>query len=168
MHHHTVRRALAAFALGGCLLLTGTGSAVDAAAAPRSSTRASAEALSTAQQTVADMINQSRQDNGRRVLPVNATISQRAQSWAVHLRECQCLQHRRAPYGAPRGWYAVGENVGRSGNGGSLQGVHNAFMNSDPHRRNILKPRWTTMGVGAVQDGQGEWFVVHVFADYSR
>jgi uncharacterized protein YkwD len=123
--------------------------------------------LSGPQQTVREQVNDTRRANGRRTLGVHPTITRRAQAWAEQLRQCQCLRHRRPPYGAVRGWYAVAENVGRSGDGGSLAGVHRAFMGSGGHRSNILGRRWTTMGVGVARDPRGEWFVVHVFADYS-
>ena len=79
----------------------------------------------------------------------------------------QCLEHRAAPYGLTRGWCAAAENVGRSGDGGTLGGVHTAFMNSSGHRANILNARWTDLGVGVARDARGEYFVVHVFADYT-
>lgn len=45
--------------------------------------------------------------------------------------------------------------------------MHAAFMESGGHRTNILLRRYTHVGVGAVQDADGEWFVVHAFADYT-
>jgi hypothetical protein len=93
-------------------------------------------------------------------------FSDKATLWARELVRCQCLKHRNGPYGANPGWCAAAENVGRSGNGGTLTAVHNAFMRSTGHRANILNSRWTDLGVGVARDGAGEYFVVHVFADY--
>lgn len=41
-------------------------------------------------------------------------------------------------------------------------------MNSSGHRKNILNPRWTAVGVGVARDQRGEYFVVHAFADFTR
>ena len=119
------------------------------------------------QSIVVGQVNRARTARDRRAIDTNGLMNQKAMRWAAHLRDCQCLEHRAAPYGLTRGWCAAAENVGRSGDGGTLGGVHNAFMNSSGHRANILNGRWTDLGVGVARDGRGEYFVVHVFADYS-
>ena len=53
----------------------------------------------------------------------------------------------RASAGRVRGWSKIGENVGR---GGSVDSLHQAFMDSAGHRENILDPAWTHVGVGAL------------------
>jgi uncharacterized protein YkwD len=136
-------------------------------AASSTSTRATtARAMTQSQRVVVGQVNRSRTSRNRHAIGTNRTMNTRAQAWAQHLRTCQCLQHRRAPYQLAPGWCAAAENVGRSGNGGTLTAVHNAFMRSTGHRANILNPRWTDLGVGVARDGAGEYFVVHVFADY--
>jgi uncharacterized protein YkwD len=89
-------------------------------------------------------------------------FADRAQNWARHLAECRCLEHRNGPYGAPPGWFAAAENVGR---GWSLAQVQRAFMNSPPHRENILTRRWTHIGTGVAEAPNGELFVVQAFMD---
>ncbi len=124
--------------------------------------------------TVLDQVNASRQAKGRRLLRTNGMMNQRAMNWARHLMSIQdcdqqpCLVHRNLRTVALPGWYTVGENIGRSGNGNTLAALHRAFMTSSGHRHNILNRRWTDIGVGVVQDAQGEYFVVHAFADYTR
>ena len=130
-------------------------------------TRVAARSMSANQQRVVNDVNHSRQSKGKRSLGTNGTMNARAQSWARHLASCQCLEHRPAPYETPRGWCAAAENVGRSGDGGTLGAVHFAFMRSPGHRRNILNSRWTALGVGVARDRAGEYFVVHAFADFS-
>lgn len=44
-------------------------------------------------------------------------------------------------------WDIVGENVGK---GDTVDAIHEAFMESDTHRREILSPRLTEIGVGVV------------------
>ena len=71
-------------------------------------------------------------------------------------------QAPQAPYGAPAGWYAVAENVGR---GWSLAQVHRAFMGTRGHRATILTRRYTHLGTGVARAGNGEYFVVQAFMD---
>jgi uncharacterized protein YkwD len=167
---HRTRRGLAALlaatALFGLLALDAPAMA-RTTDQPASTTRTTARAMTRNQSIVVGQVNRARTARDRRAIGTNGLMNQKANKWAAHLRDCQCLQHRAAPYGLTRGWCAAAENVGRSGDGGTLGGVHNAFMNSSGHRANILNPRWTDLGVGVARDGRGEYFVVHVFADYT-
>jgi uncharacterized protein YkwD len=118
--------------------------------------------LSHNQRIVINQVNRARTSRDRRAISTNGTMNRNSQNWAAHLRSCQCLQHRAGPFGAPRGWCAAAENVGR---GSSLSGIQAAFMNSPAHRSNVLNRRWTDLGVGVARDRGGEYFVVHAFAD---
>lgn len=145
-------------------LLLGGGAAVAPAPAQAAP---STEAMTRNQTIVVRQINASRANNGRRGIATNGLMNKKANKWARHLANCQCLEHRAAPYGVPPGWCAAAENVGRSGDGGTLGRVHQAFMGSSGHRANILRRGWSDLGVGVAKDARGEYFVVHVFADYS-
>ncbi len=166
LHHHRLCWRAAAGALVAALLLT-LPMLDSPAAAAESSTRVTARSMSPSQQRVVNDINYSRRAKGKRSLRTNGQMNQRAQNWAQRLASCQCLQHRSGPFGAPSGWCAAAENVGRSGNGGRLGQLHASFMHSSGHRQNILNSRWTTLGVGVARDRAGEYFVVHAFADLS-
>ncbi len=58
-------------------------------------------------------------------------------------------------------WERVGENVGVGPNAADVQ---RAFMNSSPHRANILDPRFTELGVGVAVASNGRVYVAQVFA----
>ena len=58
------------------------------------------------------------------------------------------------------GWDALGENVGR---GQSADQVHQAFMNSETHRNEILSTRFTQFGIGAAVAADGEVWITQVF-----
>jgi uncharacterized protein YkwD len=163
---HRLRSALVASVLALALLgLPGLVS--PAGAATETTTRVTPRAMNHNQEIVVSQVNRSRTTRDRRAITTNGLMNQRAMKWAQHLAACQCLEHRAAPYGVPDGWCAAAENVGRSGDGGSLAAVHGAFMASSGHRANILRRGWSDLGVGVAKDGQGEHFVVHVFADYA-
>jgi hypothetical protein len=57
-------------------------------------------------------------------------------------------------------WSSVGENVGE---GQSESQVQSAFMNSAPHRENILSTSFTQIGVGTATDSHGTLWVDEVF-----
>ena len=147
------RRLLAGLLVAGALLAVAPGE-VDAA--PQR------EAISANQERVRQLVNQTRGNNGLRGLAMHQLMADRALNFARALRDCQCLKHRNGPYGAPAGWCAAAENVGR---GWSLEQVHRAFLGSPPHRENMLTPRFTHIGTGVVQDSGGEYFVVQAYAD---
>lgn len=149
-----LRRLLAGLLLVGALV---TGLPLDAAdAAPR--------AISADQERVRELVNDTRANNRMGALTMNKVFADRALLWARELARCQCLKHRNGPYGAPDGWYAAAENVGR---GWSLAQVHQAFMASPGHRENILTRRFTHIGTGVATSARGEIFVVQAFMDRS-
>jgi uncharacterized protein YkwD len=162
-------RVITASALVAMALLITSALPTPAAATATESTsaRLTPRVMSHGQQVVVDQVNRARRARDRRSIGTNGLMNQKAQRWAEHLRACQCLEHRAAPFGTPPGWCAAAENVGRSGNGGTLGAVHDAFMHSSGHRDNILNTRWTDLGVGVAKDRHGEYFVVHAFADFS-
>jgi hypothetical protein len=60
----------------------------------------------------------------------------------------------------PSNWQTVGENVGM---GPTCDSIAQAFMNSPEHRRNILDPAFTTVGVGVVDSADGTVWVTEDF-----
>jgi len=54
-------------------------------------------------------------------------------------------------------WSIAGENVGV---GGSLQGLQNAFMSSQLHRQNILRPVFGHAAIGIVRDDGHFWVTI--------
>jgi uncharacterized protein YkwD len=58
-----------------------------------------------------------------------------------------------------RGWSAIGENVGY---GGTVRQLNRLFMNSPPHRANILSTRYRRVGIGIVR-AHGLLWVTEIF-----
>jgi uncharacterized protein YkwD len=54
-------------------------------------------------------------------------------------------------------WVLLGENVGV---GGSVSSLHRAFMNSAPHRANIMLNQFKYVGVGVKRAGDRMWVTV--------
>jgi peptidoglycan hydrolase-like protein with peptidoglycan-binding domain len=63
-----------------------------------------------------------------------------------------------------KNWRWVGENVGY---GGDSRSLHQAFMNSAPHRANILDRDFTEVGIGVVVRAGRVW-VAEVFRKPAR
>jgi uncharacterized protein YkwD len=56
---------------------------------------------------------------------------------------------------------SIGENV--AGYPGKVSGVHQAFIDSPPHRKQMLKGYWKKMGAGIVVDDTGWMWATELF-----
>lgn len=119
----------------------------------------SACSMNSDQFKVYDLVNRERTTRGGHILLPDEIAQAKAQKWAEHMAATGTLAHSNLTEGMDGGWRKLGENVGR---GGSIEVIHNAFMKSDGHRRNILDPAFTHLGTG-VAKGPAGVFVVQVF-----
>jgi peptidoglycan hydrolase-like protein with peptidoglycan-binding domain len=67
------------------------------------------------------------------------------------------LQHNPALTREVRNWQSLGENVG---DGPNLRDLATAFWNSSEHRRNILDPDFTQVGIAATIADHRIWIAV--------
>jgi hypothetical protein len=104
-------------------------------------------------------VNRERAAAGLPALSVAGDLTSVARRHSVRMADQSNLHHNPNLGGDVSGWQKVGENVGR---GPSVSSVHSAFMNSSGHRRNILDPEWTQLGVGVEVRGSTIW-VTEVF-----
>lgn len=86
-------------------------------------------------------------------------ISEFAMRHAAKLAEARHLFHSDLGFPKPRDWHVAGENIAAVY---KLGDVVKVWMNSPPHRDNILRPVYRRVGFGAVWDGEVWWVV----ADY--
>jgi uncharacterized protein YkwD len=108
-----------------------------------------------------DMVNNSRWQAGRAPVEWQQDLWFKAQAWADQLAKDGYLHHSNLTDGVGHlPWRKLGENIGV---GWTIQGVHNAFMNSTGHRANILDPAYNYAAVGVTQDAFGRYWVVQVF-----
>jgi uncharacterized protein YkwD len=110
------------------------------------------------QRRIAELVNRTRRSNGRSSLPLQRQLTDKAQAWAEHMAREGRLSHSNLPSGVPPGWRSLAENVGT---GGSIAGVHNAFLASSGHRANILG-NFTHVGTGYAV-GHGRVWICQVF-----
>jgi uncharacterized protein YkwD len=119
---------------------------------------------------LADM-NRVRDDHGLPPLRVASGATDVARRWSWHLATERTLSHNPrirhdiASSGS-RSWSYLEENVGY-GPIGSPDELFAAYMNSPPHRANILRSQVRYVGVGVVQRGDVAWNTVDFVNEYS-
>ena len=110
-----------------------------------------------------DSVNAERVQRGLPRLQVASDLAKVARTHSVVMADKNLLHHNPRLATDVSGWQRVSENVGR---GRSVTSLHAAFMNSDGHRRNILDPQVTQIGVG-VELRDGTVWVTKVFRNPS-
>lgn len=104
--------------------------------------------------------NAERTSRGLRALVVKSDLTAVAARHSARMASQRKLYHNPSLGSEVSGWQVVGENVG---NGGSVDSIHRALMNSPAHRANILATDYTEIGIGTVTDSRGVIWVTQVF-----
>ncbi|MBI2709648.1 MAG: CAP domain-containing protein [Actinobacteria bacterium] len=115
--------------------------------------------MSADQQTAFDLLNRDRNANRLGSLGDSQMLGDKAQNWAQYLAKTNVLKHSTLTAGITGCWRAIGENVGY---GPSVSAVEKAYMNSAPHRANILNTSYDKVGTGVAWTGT-RVYVVQVF-----
>lgn len=148
----------AALALTGAGLSTTPASAAVPSAAP--ALAAASPAASTTEQQefqLLDLINQDRARNGLQLLRMEPTLQNYARHHATDEANAGTIWHNmdELKQWAPAGWSGLGENVAYNY---SILAMHQAYMNSPPHRANILNPAFNYVGIGIVATPDGRLY----------
>ena len=115
-----------------------------------------AAADSGAEAQFLSLINGERTSRGLNALSVRDEVVPVARNWTAKLIGDQALSHNPALSSLmPSDWISIGENVGF---GGTVEGLHTAFMNSAGHRANILGD-FHYAGIGVDRDSRGRIWV---------
>jgi uncharacterized protein YkwD len=119
---------------------------------------------------VAD-VNRARASHGLHGLVVVAGATDVARRWSWRLASAQALSHNPSlvaniQSAGSSAWTMIAENVGDASatNPGAL---FTAYMNSAPHRANILDPSARYLGIGVVQHGSLAWNTMDFTNAYS-
>ncbi|MDR7086641.1 uncharacterized protein YkwD [Aeromicrobium panaciterrae] len=106
--------------------------------------------------------NRHRVNHDRVKLRSRECVERYAESWAAWMAANQTMKHQSmTKILNDCDLKLVGENIAYGYSSG--KSVVSAWMNSTGHRRNILKSGYRQIGVGAVQDKDGRWWVSQVF-----
>ena len=115
------------------------------------------------EQKVVDLVNQEREKQGLKPLTLNKELSDVARTKSKDMMDKGYFDHNSPTYGSPFDmmkqfgieYTTAGENIAKGQQ--SPEDVMNAWMNSDGHRKNILNPDFTEIGVGYVKGDTTYW-----------
>ncbi|MFP7735687.1 CAP domain-containing protein [Priestia aryabhattai] len=115
------------------------------------------------EQKVVDLVNQEREKQGLKPLTLNKELSDVARIKSKDMMDKGYFDHNSPTYGSPFDmmkqfgieYTTAGENIAKGQQ--SPEDVMNAWMNSDGHRKNILNPDFTEIGVGYVKGDTTYW-----------
>lgn len=110
------------------------------------------------------MINKERTSRGLKPLSLDADLTRLARFKSHDMKENKFFAHLSPTHGRfsdmlkKEGmvYSASGENLGR---GNRAVTIHYMFMESDGHRRNLLKSNYTHVGIGVVKTSSGGYLV---------
>ena len=114
-------------------------------------------------------INEARIAAGLPALVVQEKLIDKARGWSIKMREisgqsvgtdCKLSHNPSLNQDVKLPWTTLGENVACSAS--DAKATHQAFMDSPAHRRNILDPKFDSVGVAVVTTG-ATMFVTEVF-----
>ncbi len=108
-----------------------------------------------------EMVNSTREAQGSRALEIGPRLSRLARQHSRMMARTGHLSHSDLSKVLSYVLNAAGENVGV---GGSVQQVHQMFLNSPPHRANIVAGRWKVTGIGVYEKGSRVW-ITQIFSD---
>jgi hypothetical protein len=95
-------------------------------------------------------INDLRASKGLPALQVDAQLVAKARAWSTGMAAEGRIWHSTLSDGITLDWKKLGENVGM---GGSVDGLHTAFVNSPHHYENLVDPAFGYVGIGIVMNG---------------
>jgi uncharacterized protein YkwD len=156
----------------------GTSASTTPTTTPRSTARSTARPTATTATTppptsqtgtdayedgVLNLVNAERAAAGLPPLTAQACPDRFAEPWSPQMAAQGRLSHQSlSPILSRCGGQTAAENVGMNSSQSPASMVA-AFMDSPPHRANILNPAYTRIGVGAYRDARGVWWVTQDF-----
>jgi hypothetical protein len=104
------------------------------------------------------LTNSDRARAGLAPLSSSSTLVSIARSWSAHMASTGQLAHDPSLASKVSGWSSLGENIGYAYSASQAESM---FMNSAPHRANILKASYNRVGIGISRDAKGTyWFTI--------
>lgn len=123
---------------------------------PLGGATADAATRSDHESSFAELMNRERAARGLSRLSVSGDLVDYGRRHSAEMASQDDLHHS-SDLRTLSNWKLLGENVGR---GGSVQALHDAFMNSPSHRDNVLRGEFSQVGVGVVVSGSTIWVTV--------
>ena len=124
--------------------------------------------LSAMEAQMVQLVNSERSKAGVPALTVDAGLSNMARVKSQDMITNGYFSHNSPTYGSPFdmmktfgiSFQTAGENIAMNQ---SVGNAHTSLMNSEGHRANILNPAFTQIGIGMVNDGEGNIYITQEF-----
>lgn len=125
--------------------------------------------FSAQQQEVLNLVNQERAKVGAKPLTLNKELSNVATTKSQDMINKNYFDHTSPTYGSPFdmmkqfgiSYKTAGENIAMGQR--TPAEVMNSWMNSEGHRKNILNPNFTELGVGIAKASNGQLYWTQMF-----
>jgi len=122
------------------------------------SSKTNGTTLTTEEQKMVTLVNQARSQNNVPALKVDMQVTNVARVKAQDMIDNNYFSHNSPKYGSPFdmmkafnvNYASAGENIAGNQN---IQNAQSALMNSPGHRKNILNPAYTHIGIGIKSGG---------------
>lgn len=134
------------------------GNATSSTAPKTPTAQTNSSTLTSQEQQMLNLINQARAQNNAQPLQADMQVTNVARVKAQDMIDNNYFSHNSPKYGNPFdmmksfgiSYVEAGENIAGNQN---VQNAHNALMNSPGHRKNILNPAFTHIGLGIKSGG---------------
>jgi len=125
--------------------------------------------VKTIEYQVVQLVNKERSKYGLKPLTANWQLARVARMKSQDMRDRRYFSHTSPTYGSPFNmmkafnisYSAAGENI--AAGQPTAQQVMNGWMNSPGHRKNILSPQFTEIGVGYATGGSMRYYWTQMF-----
>ena len=114
--------------------------------------------LITAEAASFELLNALRASVGEAPLVRNPTMDAFARDWSSVMHDSGDFRHSQGPYGENIAWWSNGSADANR----AADVMHDLWINSPGHLRNMTSSRYTEVGIGFWQ-GPGGWYATHVF-----
>lgn len=126
-------------------------------------------AVKSVESQVAALVNKERAANGLKPLRMNWELSRVARYKSEDMRDKRYFAHDSPTYGSPFdmmkkfevSYSYAGENIAAGQT--TAEAVMQSWMNSPGHRKNILSPNFTEIGVGYATGGSYKYYWTQMF-----
>jgi uncharacterized protein YkwD len=120
---------------------------------------------------VFEQVNALRERRGVRPLAADAALAQAARDHSCDMARAGRLSHRLAAGGiaermkrSGQAFARVGENIAAVPGAGTVARAMQSWLESPPHRDNMLRPEFSRSGVGACRTG-GAYYLTQIFVE---
>lgn len=126
--------------------------------------------LTNQEQTLLDLTNVERKKNDLAPLKASSQLFKAARAHSVNMAKQEKLDHEldgKSPFDrikdAKYKYRTAGENIAMSFPDPSMADILKLWLESPPHRANILNDKFTEIGLGIAKNGKGEVYATQVF-----